>query len=114
MIIFGDQIPTFASQHEPESFPAPVTAILAPFWAEADFLPGSGGSVFYRETGSPALLQRAENEINQTYSRTNTAFEPVSLSKLVIVTWKDLRSASDRNAVSRQQLTMAKNKSAHV
>lgn len=54
----------------------------------------------YRVTTSSFLLERAGNDIDAAYSRAETAQDPVNLSALVVVTWNDLRSASDQNAVS--------------
>lgn len=100
LVVFGNQIPSFSSDQEPEPFPSTGSPILAPFWAQANYLANLGGDVQYRVTTSSFLLARAGNEIDAAYSRAGTAQDPVNPSALLIVTWNDLRSASDQNAVS--------------
>lgn len=55
----------------------------------------------YRVTTSPFLLNRAGNEITAAYSRAGRTQDAVNPSALVVVTWNDLRSAVEQNAVSR-------------
>lgn len=92
VILLGEQASSFSPEQEPEAFPAPAPGILAPFWAHADYSSNGAGDVYYRVSESTVLLQRAVQDITQAYSQ--AAANP---SKLVIVTWKNLRSPSDDN-----------------
>lgn len=100
MLILGDQTSSFSPEQEPQSFPASGAAIIAPFWARADYLSTSSrGKVYYRVSESSVLLDMAEQELAQAHGQAN-----VNPSQLVIVTWKDLRSPTD-NTVSRTTYT---------
>jgi hypothetical protein len=100
VIAFGNQAPSSSSGQEPEPFPSAGRPIVAPFWARASYLSNIGGDVQYRLTTSSFLLERAGSDINAAYSQAGITRDPVNPSALVIVTWNDLRSASDQNAVS--------------
>lgn len=62
--------------------------------------------MLFRLTTSNIELERASDEIRTAYSRAGAVQDPVSLSSLIIVTWNDLRSASDQNSVSETTLTI--------
>ena len=73
------------SQFNPSRFPRSTTeALIAPFWADADTRPVERGTVFYRETTNPTLLQRALREIQDGLS---VSFSP---SHLFIATWDSI------------------------
>ena len=94
--MFGSQTSNLESQQE-HPFTTSLTApILAPFWAQADFQ--SRGTIHYEVTRDSSLLQRVGQDINLAYSRLRITMEAVP-TELVIVTWTDLRSAADQNAV---------------
>ena len=52
-----------------------------PFYADVDTTPDDGGSVSYRHTTDPALLQRAMDEIQRAYPHT------AAVEYLLIATW---------------------------
>lgn len=76
-----------------QTFPLSSTAIIAPFWTGASHT-ATAGRVHYRVTSVSSLLQRADSEINLAYMRANVAQEPVNSTKLVVVTWENMRSRS--------------------
>lgn len=101
-IVFGNQIPSFSSEQEPEPFPLSGRPIVAPFWAQANYDNiNVRGNVEYRVTTSSFLLGRARDDIDAAYIRAGITQDSVSLSALVVVTWNDLRSAHNTNAVSQ-------------
>ena len=71
------------SDFTPSRFPRAGTArhLIAPYWADVDTSGGGRGTVFYRQTTSFNLLQRASREIQDGLSVT---FFP---SHLFISTW---------------------------
>jgi len=58
--------------------------LIAPYWADADTRGNGSGTVFYRETTNPTLLQRASREIQDGLSM---SFSP---SHLFIATWDSI------------------------
>jgi len=57
---------TSISQYTPDSFPlAGSQEIIAPYWADVDTR--GTGTIWYRETTDPDLLERADNEIRQAF-----------------------------------------------
>ncbi len=97
-MIFGNQ-PLIQDVLEP--FPRANNVIVAPFWATANYsVHNTAGKVYYRISDSSVLLQKAGNAIDQAYVRVGLVQEPVNPSKLVILTWEDLRSTSDQTEVS--------------
>ena len=85
------------SVSSPEPFPSSGGAILAAFWAHANY--SSSSTVYYHVTDARALLDKAINDISPAYERVNAPQE-VNPSKLVIVTWTDMRNPTDANSVS--------------
>jgi len=72
-------------QFNPSRFPRNFTdALIAPYWADADTSENGSGTVFYRETTNPTLLQRASREIQDGLSM---SFLP---SHLFIATWDSI------------------------
>jgi len=73
------------SQFNPRRFPINSgNALIAPFWADADTRENGSGTVFYRETTNPTLLQRASREIQDGLL---VSFSP---SHLFIATWDSI------------------------
>ena len=73
------------SQFNPSRFPRFAgNELIAPFWADADTRENGSGTVFYRETTNPALLQRASREIQDGLL---VSFSP---SHLFIATWDSI------------------------
>ena len=74
------------SQFNPTRFPRNGTdqAVIAPYWADADTRINGSGNVFFRETTSATLLQRASSEIQDGLSM---SFSP---THLVIATWDSI------------------------
>ena len=69
------------SQFTPDSFPLNDTEeIIAPYWADVDIT--GTGSIGYRETRNPDLLQRANNDIRRAFSSIK-----FSSKYLFIATW---------------------------
>lgn len=99
LLVLGSGVPAF--RLEPEPFPAASRSIIAPFWASASYTSShSGGSVYYRVSDDSDQLLRAGTEVNHAYQRAAIPLTAVSPSKLIVVTWNDLRIASDQNDVS--------------
>ena len=71
------------SDFNPSRFPLVGTEghIIAPYWADVDTSGGGRGTVFYRQTTSLNLLQRASREI---WDGLSVRFFP---SHLFIATW---------------------------
>ena len=73
------------SQFNPSRFPINAgNVLIAPFWADADTRENGSGTVFYRETTNPTLLQRASREIQDGLL---VSFSP---SHLFIATWDSI------------------------
>ena len=65
----------------PQPFPFFGLPLIAPFWEDVDIR--RFGTIFYRQTSSPTLLQRARNELQELFPSSGN-FNPTSL---VIATW---------------------------
>ena len=65
----------------PQRFPFFGSPLIAPFWDDVDIR--QFGTIFYRQTSSPTLLQRARNEIQELFPSSGN-FSP---TRLVIATW---------------------------
>uniref|UniRef100_T1JGD6 Nidogen n=1 Tax=Strigamia maritima TaxID=126957 RepID=T1JGD6_STRMM len=81
LISFYTDIPVFYNIQFPMDYP-----IIAPFYADIDIT--GTGKVFYRETSSQYLLDRANNYIQEHFT-TAAAFRARSL---LIVTWEEVGS----------------------
>ncbi len=55
----------------------------------------------YAVTRDSTLLQRAGQDVTTAYTGAGLSIGAVNSTELVIVTWTDLRSAADQNAVSK-------------
>ena len=81
IISFGNSF----SQFNPTRFPRNATqALIAPYWADADTSTNGSGTVFFRETTNPTLLQRASRDIQDGLS------VPFTPSYLLIATWDSI------------------------
>ena len=69
---------SFFPQRFPISFSPPL---IAPFWDDVDIR--QFGNIYYRQTSSPTLLERARNEIQELFP-SSVSFFP---TRLVIATW---------------------------
>ena len=69
----------------PVPFPASGThrVLIAPYWADADTRGTGAGTVWYRQTGNAALLNRARDDIRAAF----TALDFFTPSHLFIATW---------------------------
>ena len=65
----------------PRPFPIVGLPLIAPYWEDVDIR--RFGTIFYRQTSSPILLQRARNELQELFPSSGN-FNP---TRLVIATW---------------------------
>ena len=73
------------SQYTPYAFPVGNNArLVAPFWADVDTR--VAGEVFYRETFEPVLLQKATDDVKNTY----VDHRNFKATWLLIVTWYEV------------------------
>jgi len=76
-------------------FPTSSTPpLISPFWADAQ-----GGNISFRETNDPAVLSRAQNDV-QAYFNTSD-FTP---TYVVIATWFEVVQFGGSSLVSNQVL----------
>ena len=72
--------------YTPEPFPVTGSPpFLAAYWADIDTRPFNGGTVYYRASTEPALLQRASNHISRLFTLGRRRFRA---TWLFIATWE--------------------------
>lgn len=81
-ITFGAPFSAWNPRRFPLNFGSPGP-LIAPYWADVDTRPTGSGTVFYRETQDPLLLQRAQSELQMAFPGLSS-FNPVFL---FIATW---------------------------
>ena len=83
------------SQYTPDSFPLANNSqkLIAPYWADVDTR--GTGTIWYRETTDPDVLERADNEIGQAFP----TLSGYASEFLFIATWDHVghsQQATDR------------------
>ena len=81
MISFDSPVPAYTPE------PLPISGsrvLLSPYWADVDTRPADGGTVYYRRSTDPTLLNKARDQIRAIFSENFQAFTP---SFLFIATW---------------------------
>ena len=82
LISFSSSLPN--PNHDPIPLPLAGYPFVAPFWADIDTSGSMSGTVWWRETNSPTVLDRAREDI-QTAFETSVGFQP---QFAFIATWE--------------------------
>ena len=82
LISFSSSLPS--PNYNPVSLPLAGYPFVAPFWADIDTRRSMSATVWWRETNSPTVLNRAREDI-QTAFETSVGFQP---QFAFIATWE--------------------------
>ena len=98
------------SQYTPDPFPlGDQRRLISPFWGDVDTR--NGGTVSYRESADPVLLQQATNDVRRAF----LAHEKFSATWIFIATWDRVAffgaTESAKSKVIRHRLKGVRKKS---
>lgn len=90
------------SQYTPAPFPlGDERRLISPFWGDVDTR--NGGTVSYRESTDPVLLQRATNDVRRSF----LAHQKFSATWIFIATWDRVAFfGASESAKSKVKVTM--------